>query len=82
MSIATVSHDEWEARFVAAHVWTLSFTDMCGDKTRWSCSTDTRNVKQVLKTFKSAFMLLLVQKEQHKQPFQPHIIIFVLQTFK
>ncbi len=59
----------WGARFVAAHVWT-------------SCSTDAYDVKQVLKTFKSASMLLLVQKEQHKQSFQPHIIISVLQTFK
>ncbi len=24
----------WKAHFVAAHVWTLSFTDMSGDKTR------------------------------------------------
>ncbi len=47
-----------------------------------SRSTDTRDVKQVLKTFNSAFMLLLVQKEQHKPSFQPHIIISVLQTFK
>ncbi len=50
--------------------------------TRCSSSTDTRDVKQVLKTFNSAFMLLLIQKEQHKRSFQPHIIISVLQTFK
>ncbi len=47
-----------------------------------SSSTDAGDVKQELKTFKSAFMLLLVQKEQHKRSFQPHIIISVLQTFK
>ncbi len=32
---------------------------------RCSCSTDAYDVRQVLKTFKSAYMLLLVQKEQH-----------------
>ncbi len=47
-----------------------------------SCSTDTRDLKQVLKTFKSGFMLLLIRKEQHKRSFQPHIIISVLQRFK
>ncbi len=67
----------WEARFVAAHVWTLSFTDMSGDKTRCSSATDADDVKQVLKKIKSAFMMLLVQKDQHKQFFQPHIIISV-----
>ncbi len=50
--------------------------------TRCLCSNDAYDVKQVLKTFKSTFMLLLIQKEQHKQSFQPHIIISVLQTFK
>ncbi len=50
-----------------------------GQRQNTSCSrsTDTRNVKQVLKTLKSAFMLLLIQKHS----FQPHIIISVLQTF-
>ncbi len=57
-------------------------TDMGGDKTRTAQAPLTLIVKQVLKTFKSAFMLLLVQKEQHKQSFQPHVIISVLQTFK
>ncbi len=51
----------------------LSFTDMGVDKTRCSSSTDTRDVKQVLKTFNSAFMLLLIQKEQGS--FQPHISV-------
>ncbi len=32
---------------------------------RWSSSSDAYDVKQVLNTFKSAFMLLLIQKEQH-----------------
>ncbi len=50
--------------------------------TRCSSSTDADDVKHVLKTFKSAFMLLLVQKEQHKQSFQPHIIISVFKIFK
>ncbi len=73
----------WEAHCVAAHVWTLSFTDMGGDKTRAAQAPLTlTHVKQVLKTFKSAFMLLLVQKEQHKPSFQPHIFISVLQTFQ
>ncbi len=53
----------------------LSFTDMGVDKTRCSSSTDTRDVKQVLKTFNSAFMLLLIQKEQHNRSFQPHISV-------
>ncbi len=46
-------------------MWTLSFTDIHWQNTRCSSSTDAYDVKQVLKTFKSAFMLLLVQKEQH-----------------
>ncbi len=84
MSIATVSHRECQ--------WSMRNT-LCScpcvnavihwygrqQNTRCSCSTDTRHVKQVLKTFKSAFMLLLVQKEQHKHSFQSHIIISVLQ---
>ncbi len=48
---------------------------------RCSSSTDTRDVKQILKTFNSAFMLLLIQKEQHKRSFLPHINISVLQIF-
>ncbi len=76
----------WEAGFVAAHVnesegWpSLRFRCECCHSliqasTRHvllSSSTDTRDVKQVLKTFNSAFMLLLIQKEQHKRSFQPH----------
>ncbi len=61
-------------------MWMLSFTDMGGDKTRCSRSTDAYDVKQVLKTFKSAFMLQLIQKEQHS--LFNHTIISVLQTFK
>ncbi len=76
----------WESRFAAAHVdesegWPSSrFRCECCHSYGWrqnmhcSSSTDTRNVKQVLKTFNSAFMLLLIQKEQ-PHTFQPHIII-------
>ncbi len=87
MSIATRSHGEcqWSVRSTfcscpCVHVviyWYGRRQNM-----RCSSSTDAGDVKQELKTFKSAFMLLLVQKEQHKRSFQPHIIISVLQTFK
>ncbi len=69
----------WEARFVAAPVDESEgrhhhASDVNAvihwygrrQNTRCSSSTDTRDVKQVLKTFKSTFMLLLIQKEQHK----------------
>ncbi len=91
LSIKTVSHREcqWSVRSmfyscpcwwirgsaITLPMWMLSFTDMFL-KSHCSSSTDTRDVKR-LKTFKSAFMLLLIQKEQHKQSFQPHIIISV-----
>ncbi len=70
MSIATVSHDEcqWSVRSMfcscpcvnAVIHWYGRWRN-----TRYSSSTDAYDVKQVLKTFKSAFMMLLVQKEQH-----------------
>ncbi len=67
----------WEAGFAAAHVdesegrpSSRFRCERCHSYERWqnmhrSSSTDTRDVKQMLKTFNSAFMLLLIQKEQH-----------------
>ncbi len=50
--------------------------------THCSSSTDAYDVETGVKDIKICILLLLVQKEQHKQSFQPHIIISVLQTFK
>ncbi len=67
----------WEAGFAAAHVdeWegrpsSRFRCERCHSYKWWqnmhrSSSTDTCHVKQMLKTFNSAFMLLLIQKEQH-----------------
>ncbi len=60
-------------------MWTLSFTDIGGDKTHCSSSTDAYDVKQVLKTF---CIHAAAGPERATQSFQPHIIISVLQTFK
>ncbi len=48
---------------------------------RWSSSTDAYDVLTCLKDIR-IMLLLLIQKEQHKRSFQPHIIISVLLTFK
>ncbi len=42
-----------------------------------SSYTDADDLKQVLKTFKSAFMLPLVQKEQHKNCIFNHTPLFL-----
>ncbi len=70
----------WEARFVAAHVWMLSFTDMGGDKTRAAQAPPTLAMWNRCKDIQ--LLLFLFQKEQHKQYFQPHIFISVFKTFK
>ncbi len=65
--IASVS-GSWEARFGHHHASDVNAViHWYGQRKnmRCSCSTDAYDVKQVLKTFKSAFMLLLVKKEQH-----------------
>ncbi len=81
MSIVTVSHDEcqWSVRSTFCSCLCVNaFIHWNGRRqnTRCSSSTDTRHVKQVLKTFKSALMLLLVQKEQLK-PFFNHTSLFL-----
>ncbi len=82
----------WEACFVAAHVdeseGRPSSRFRCKAVIHWygpqqnmrcSRSTDAYDVKQVLKTFKSAFMLLLIQKEQHKHSSTTHHYCIQLQ---
>ncbi len=76
--IALLKNEIRGLAIITLSMWTLSFADTGVNKI---CSTDTCDVKKVLKTFNTAFMLLLNQKEQHKRSFQPHIIISVLETF-